>query len=137
PAGVPVRIVADDRKRGAGLFVGRSHAYYCAATVICNPMPSFRITDYELPSTVFSGERRPATAGLIRIRVHEHEPLLDERLLVIECHPVQVDERLRIDEHTHPAELVNAVAFARLRVEANVVGQPGATAALHAQSQPA
>ena len=50
---------------------------------------------------------------------------------------MQVDERLRIDEHAHIAELEDAVALARLRVEADVVAQARASAALHAQAQSA
>ena len=72
-----------------------------------------------------------------RIRVHEHEALLHERLLVIQGHAVQVDERFRIDEDSHIAKLEDAVTLARLRVEANVVAQPGASAALHAKTQSA
>jgi len=50
---------------------------------------------------------------------------------------MQVDERFGIDEHAHVTELEDAVAFPRLRVEANVVAQPGTSAALHAEAQPA
>ena len=50
---------------------------------------------------------------------------------------MQIDERLRIDEHAHIVKLEDAVAFARLRVEADVVAQPGTAAALHAQAQAA
>ena len=50
---------------------------------------------------------------------------------------MQVDERFRIDEHAHVAELKNAVALPRLRVEPNVIAQPGTSAALHAEAQSA
>src|SRR5581483_2858122 len=70
-----------------------------------------------------SRERTPTAAGLRRIRIHEDEALLHQRLLVVERHAVQVDEGLRINKYAHVAELKNAIAFARLRVEANVVAQ--------------
>src|SRR5580693_5803627 len=50
---------------------------------------------------------------------------------------MQVDKRLRIDEHAYVTELEDAIAFARLRIEADVVAQAGTAATLHAQAQPA
>ncbi len=50
---------------------------------------------------------------------------------------MQVDERFRIHEHAHISELEYPVALARLRVEADVVAQSGASSALHSQPQSA
>src|ERR1700722_10192893 len=50
---------------------------------------------------------------------------------------MQVDERFWIDEHAHVAELKDADAFPRLRVETNVIAQAGTAAALHPEAQPA
>src|SRR5579863_1188277 len=83
------------------------------------------------------GERSSAAAGLRRLRVYEYESLLHQRFLVIQDHAVQVDERFRIDKDADIAELKNAVAFARLRIEADVIAQAGTSAALHTKAQAA
>src|SRR5208283_4253476 len=62
---------------------------------------------------------------------------MHQGLLVIQNHAVQVNERLRIDEDANVFELKNAIAFARLRVEADVVAQPRTATTLHTQAQPA
>src|SRR5947209_13481179 len=87
----------------------------------------------ERTENFLSAERRTTTARLRRVRIDEVETLLHQALLIIEHHPMQVDERLRIHEHAYALELIHAVAFARLRIEPNVVAQPRASAALHAQ----
>src|SRR5437773_475891 len=76
-------------------------------------------------------ERRSAAAGLLRIRVHENEPLLHQGFVVVERHSMEIDKRLRIYEHPDIAELKDAVTFPRLRIEANVITQTGASSALH------
>src|SRR5580700_5500710 len=65
-------------------------------------------------------ERSAAAARLRGLGIHEDESLLHQRFLVIEDHAVQIDERLRIDKNAHIPVLKDAVAFARLRVEADV-----------------
>ena len=50
---------------------------------------------------------------------------------------MQVYERFRIHKNPHIPKLVNPIALPRLRVEANVVAQARAPAALHSQTQPA
>jgi len=50
---------------------------------------------------------------------------------------MQVDKRLGIDENPYIAELEDAIAFARLRVETYVVTQTGTATALYTQAQPA
>src|SRR5580704_3898013 len=83
-----------------------------------------RRTGVSAPHNSASGrERSSATTRLRGLRIHEDEALLHERLLIIEDHAVQVDERLRIDKNADVVELKDAVAFARLRVETDVVAQ--------------
>src|SRR5215469_10536203 len=81
------------------------------------------------------GERSSAAAGLRRLRVYKYESLLHQRFLIIQGHTVQVDERLRINKDPHVAELKDAVAFARLRVETDVIAQPRAATTLHPKAQ--
>ncbi len=64
--------------------------------------------------------------------IDEVEALAHERLLVVENHAVEVDERLGIDEDADVVEVVDTVALAGLGVEADVVGESGATSALDA-----
>src|SRR5260370_39188993 len=80
-------------------------------------------------------ERTSAAAGLGRVRIHEHESLLDKGFVVVESHPVQIDERLRVHKNPHISELKHAVALARLRIKPYVVTQARASAALHAQTK--
>ena len=70
------------------------------------------------------------------MRVYKNESLLHQRFLIIECHAVQVDKRFRIDKDAYVGELEDPVALARLRVEADVVAQAGASATLHPETQP-
>src|SRR5581483_6502154 len=88
-------------------------------------------------SSGLSGERRSAPTRLRGLRIHKDKSLLHQRLLIVERHAVQVDERLRVDEYADVGELKNPVAFPWLRIEPDVVTQPGTPAALHAQAQPA
>src|SRR5947208_4340379 len=91
----------------------------------------------ECPSYInLARERCAAAAGLLRIGVHENESLLHQGLVVVQRHSVQIDKRFRIYKDPNIAELKNAVTFARLRIEANVVTQTRASAALHAYAQP-
>src|SRR4051812_29318083 len=83
------------------------------------------------------GEGRPATAGFLRVRVDEVEALLHQRLFVVQHHAVQVDEALRVHEQAHTIELIHAVALTRLRIEADVVAQSAASAALYAHAKSA
>src|SRR6266481_1354874 len=80
-------------------------------------------------------ERTSAAAGLGRVRILEHESLLHQAFAVIENHPVQVDERLRVHKNPDVSELKHTVALARLRIESYVVTQARASAALHAQTK--
>src|SRR5258707_10523189 len=82
-------------------------------------------------------ERTSAAAGFGRVRVLEHKALLHQGFVVIENHPVQIDERLRIHKNPDISELKHAVPLARLRIKPYVVTQPRASAALHAQTKPA
>src|SRR6185437_9514607 len=78
-------------------------------------------------------EGRTAAAGARGVRIDKVEPLPHECLFVVERHAVQIDKRLGIDKDAHAIELVNAVAFARMRVELDRIGQPRAAAPHHAQ----
>src|SRR5258707_10477880 len=80
-------------------------------------------------------ERTSAAAGLGRVRILEHKALLHQGFVVIENHPVQVDERLRVHKNPDVSELKHTVALARLRIESYVVTQARASAALHAQTK--
>ena len=65
------------------------------------------------------------------------EALLHQRFLIVQGHAVQIDERLRVHEHAHVAELEDAVTIAGLRIEADVVAQARTSSALYAQAQAA
>src|SRR5208283_4606612 len=82
-------------------------------------------------------KRSAAATRFLRVRVLEHEPLVHQGLLVIQNHAVQINERLRIDEDANVFELKNTIAFARLRVEADVVTQSGTATTLDTQAKPA
>src|SRR5258708_38931275 len=82
-------------------------------------------------------ERTSASAGLGRVRILEHKALLHQGFAVIENHPVQIDEGLRVHENPDIFELKHTVALARLRIEPYVITQARASAALHAQTKPA
>src|SRR5215472_3036266 len=90
-----------------------------------------------VPAPHLSGERTATTARLRRIRIHEDEALLQQGLLVVQDHAVQVNERLRIHEHAHISELKDAVTLAGLRVESDVIAQSRTAAPLHAQTKTA
>lgn len=70
------------------------------------------------------------------MRIDEVKTLPHQRLLVVENHAVQVDERFGVDEDANIFEVVYTIPFARLRVETNVVGETRAAAALDAQTEP-
>src|SRR5207248_5081217 len=89
------------------------------------------------PHTHLARKRRSAPAGLTRVRIHKNESLLHQCFLIIEGHSVQIDERFRVHEKSDVPELKNAVTFARLRVEPNVVAQARASAALNTHAQAA
>src|SRR5271163_5309059 len=83
------------------------------------------------------GEAGAAAAALGGVRVDEVEALAHQRLFVVEHHAVQVDEALGIDEDADGRSIgrggievrlregVDAVALARLGVEADVVAEAG------------
>ena len=71
------------------------------------------------------------------MRVDEVEALAHQRLLVVEHHAVQVDERLGIDEDANVAELKDAIALGWAGFKANHVTQSRTAATLYAQPQPA
>ena len=71
------------------------------------------------------------------MRIDEVKTLPHQRLLVVKNHAVQVDKRLRVDEHANIAVLEDAVAIPRLSIEADVITQAGTAAALHTQAQSA
>src|SRR3981189_3530576 len=75
-------------------------------------------------------ERTSAAAGLGRVRILEHKALLHQGFAVIENHPVQIDERLRVHKNSDILELKHTVALARLRVEPYVVTHARASAPL-------
>src|SRR6267143_1524613 len=81
-------------------------------------------------------ERTTAAAGLGRVRILEHETLLHQGFAVIENHPVQIDEGLRVHKNPDISELKHAIPLARLRIKPYVVTQARASAALHAQAKP-
>ena len=67
--------------------------------------------------------------------IDEVESLPHQRLFVVENHAVEVDKRLGIDKDADIFKVVNTIAFSRLRVEANVIGETGTAAALNAQAE--
>src|ERR1035441_37820 len=104
---------------------------------LCGDGPLARPDGAEPPSPhdFWLREGTPATTGLGRVRVHEHESLLHQGFVVIERHPVQIDEGLRVHKNPHISKLKHTVALARLRIEPYVVSQARASAALHAQTK--
>src|ERR1700761_6773237 len=81
------------------------------------------------------GKGRSAAARFRRVGIDEVEALPHQRLLIVEDHAVQVDKGLGIDKDADIAELVDAIPLPRLRVETDVIGKPGATAARDAKTQ--
>src|ERR1700687_2814651 len=69
-------------------------------------------------------ERSPATARLLRVRIHEHKLLLHQGVVIVQHHAVQVDERLRVDKDADVAVLEHTIPLARLRVETHAIAQP-------------
>src|SRR5579871_7003969 len=66
----------------------------------------------ESPAPTHSGGEGRSTAARFRgLGIHEYESLLHQRFLVIQRHAMQVDERLRVDEDAHIAELKDPVAL--------------------------
>src|SRR5580704_11857253 len=70
------------------------------------------------------------------MRIDEVEALPHQCLFVVENHAVQVDERLGIHKDADIFKVVDAIPFARLRVEPNVIGQTRTAAALNAKAEP-
>src|ERR1035437_7947143 len=71
------------------------------------------------------------------VRIDKVKSLPHQRLLVVQSHAVQIEERLGIDEDPHTVKLVDAVALAWLRIELDRVRKPRASAAHYAQAQSA
>src|SRR5579871_3525293 len=90
-----------------------------------------------LCSPSLHAERCAAPTGARRVGIDEVETLPNECFLVVECHPVQIHERLGIDEHPHAVELEDAVALARMTIELDDVGETRATAPAHTQAKAA
>src|ERR1700752_302223 len=78
-----------------------------------------------------------AAAGLGGVGIDEVESLAHEGFLVVEDHASEIDEGLGINEHADIFEVEDAVALARLRVEADVVRKAGAASSLDAETQAA
>src|ERR1700752_1447372 len=90
------------------------------------------------PRRLQSGRERSSTTTRLRgLGIHEDESLLHQRFLIIQDHAVQINERLRVDEHAHVVELKDAIAFARLRVETDVIAETRTATTLHAKAQSA
>src|SRR5262245_25339036 len=80
-------------------------------------------------------KRRPAAAGLLGVRIFEHEARLHERLLIIERHPVQVDIALWVDEELDAVVLEHFIGRPLPGVELELIAQPRASAAQDAQPE--
>lgn len=81
------------------------------------------------------GKRRAATAGLLRVRVVDHEPGLHQRFPVIQGQSVQINQALRIDQYRGSVERKDVIVRARARLQLELIGQPRASAALNGQPQ--
>ena len=86
---------------------------------------------------VLHGERRAAATGASGVGVDDVESLADQGFLVVQRDSVEVNERLGIDEDARAVEFVDAIGFARTRVDAHGVGEPRAAAAFDAEPQAA
>src|ERR1700733_12188844 len=89
---------------------------------------------------VLRGEAGAATAALGGVGVDEVEALAHEGLFEVEDHAGEVDEALGVDEDTDGGvggvvEDEGAVALTGLGVEADVVAEAGAAAALDAEAR--
>ena len=82
-------------------------------------------------------KRGAASAGAGGVGIAKDKSLLHQRLLVVEHHAVQVDERFRVNEEADAIELEDPVALAGLAIEADVLALPRAPSALHPQVKPA
>src|ERR1700739_1506380 len=80
-------------------------------------------------------ERSSAAARLGRLRIHKNKALLHQGFLIIQDHPMEINERLRIHEYAHVCALEESIALAGLRVKTNVIPQTGTPAPLPAKAQ--
>src|SRR6516162_7672277 len=83
-----------------------------------------------------SSKGAAAAAAALCIGIDKDKSLTHQRLFVVKRRAIQVEKALRINEDAGAERLENLVAVAGLPVEAHRVGQPGATAALDADTQP-
>ena len=68
--------------------------------------------------------------------IDEVKALPHQRLLVVENHTVEIDERLGVDEDANIFKVVHTIPLTRLRIETNVIRETRAAAALNAQAEP-
>src|SRR6187402_1228163 len=77
-----------------------------------------------------SSERAAATAGLLRVRVVEHEALCQERGVVVERRPLQNQVALLIHEDLRAVPLEHFVTEPWLPLPGERIAQPGAASTL-------
>src|ERR1700744_4381692 len=95
-----------------------------------------------------SRKARPAPTTLRRIRIDKVKSLPHQRLFKIQHHAMQIDKALRIDEYPNRLPVrriassrqsltkrIHPVPLARLRIEPDVVAQPGASTTLNPNPQ--
>src|SRR4030095_10100660 len=80
-------------------------------------------------------EGATATAGLLRVRVVEHEPLGQKRCVVVECGALQEQIALLVHEDLGAVALEDLVARPRFFFPRERVAQSGTAAALHADTK--
>src|SRR6187549_3427744 len=82
-------------------------------------------------------EGAAATAGLLRVRVVEHEALGQKRGVVVECRALQKQIALLVDEDLGAVALEDLVTHPGFLLPGERVAQARATAALHADTKTA
>src|SRR6266540_1558569 len=83
------------------------------------------------------GERFPAAAGALHVRVPEHEAGLHERLLPVDRRALQEHGALRVHEHARAVALDHLIELRGLLRPVDEVGEARTAAALHAEAEPA
>src|SRR5262245_2274122 len=82
-------------------------------------------------------EGAAATAGLLRVRIVEHEPLRQKRGVVVECRAFQKQIALLVDEDLRAIAFEDLVAGSGFLLPGERVAQPRAPAALDADTKTA
>src|SRR5437016_11793191 len=80
-------------------------------------------------------EGRAAPTTLLGMRIVEHKSRLNQRVLPIERHPVQIHHALGIDKNLHVLKVEDLVRGPGLRIELELIAQARTATSQNAQAQ--